>query len=352
MTEFRKQTYELDCYLRKLREKEIRNDTSVGRHFVWGRKQINELIATVILGEYMPPVILGRDENKQFWVLDGSQRSSALNQFRHGNYKISAATGDSLISYRRKVRDKNGKIKEDSQGNAIWEDALFDIKNKTYEKLPEELKKKFQQYEMECVIYENCDAGRISRYVQRYNSHTAMNTRQKAFAQMDSFAPEIRKIADSSFFRNCSAFTEKEKTKGIVECVVVQTMVCSYYPRHWDKHKKTMCKYLETHVKREEFQRLRDELHRLEAVVTEDIRDFFNSRNAVCFLTLFHRFTKLGLNDCYFAEFLRRWKELLASEAGEKVRWDGKEDNKTVFSRLEMLEKRMNSFLKAEKWIA
>ena len=145
----RKQTYTLEMYLKKLKNGDIDNSADVQRNFVWKAEQINGLMVTVLTDDYIPPIILGEEDNTQLHIADGGQRSAALKLFRHGNYKITSAVEDSIMSYKKKVKDNNGKI--------IWEDAEFDIRNKTFEMLPDELKKKFDEYQIETVIHENCD---------------------------------------------------------------------------------------------------------------------------------------------------------------------------------------------------
>ena len=217
----RKQTYTLDMYLKKIKDGDICNDADVQRHFVWTKEQINELVVTVLTDEYIPPVIMGEEDSSQLHIADGGQRSSALNQFRHGNYKITSSIENSIIPYKKKTKNKDGNI--------TWEDTTFDIKNKTYDKLPDELKKKFDEYQIDTVIHECCDRHRISQYIKRYNNHTSMNANQKAFTYLDNFAGYIREIVNSRFFLDYSVFSESEKTKGVVERVVVETVMCSNY---------------------------------------------------------------------------------------------------------------------------
>ena len=143
----RKQTYTLDMYLRKNMKGDIDNNADVQRNFVWKNEQINELIVTVLTDDYISPIILGEEENSKLHIVDGGCRTAALIKFRYMNYKITSSIENPLIPYKKKVMN-NGKI--------TYEDAVFDIKNKTYERLPEELKEKFDEYQIETVIHENC----------------------------------------------------------------------------------------------------------------------------------------------------------------------------------------------------
>ena len=153
----RKQTYTLDMYLKKNKKGDIDNNADVQRNFVWNNEQINELIVTVLTDDYIPPIILGEEENSKLHIVDGGCRTAALRKFREMNYKITSSIENSLIPYKKKVVGENGVVS--------YEDALFDIKNKTYEKLPEELKEKFDEYQIETVIHESCDSFIISKYM-------------------------------------------------------------------------------------------------------------------------------------------------------------------------------------------
>lgn len=208
----RKQTYTLEMYLRKNMKGDIDNNADVQRNFVWKKEQINELVVTVLTDDYIPPIILGEEESSKLHIVDGGCRTAALIKFRHGNYKITSSIENSIIPYKKKITD--------SKGNVTYEDAEFNIKNKTFEKLPKELQEKFDEYQIETVIHENCNSCIISKYIKRYNNHVAMNTDQKAFTYIDKFANRIRKILNSRFFVDCNVYSENEKNKGSVERIM------------------------------------------------------------------------------------------------------------------------------------
>lgn len=341
----RKQTYTLDMYLKKNRKGDIDNNADVQRNFVWNNEQINELIVTVLTDDYIPPIILGEEENSKLHIVDGGCRTAALRKFREMNYKITSAIENSLIPYKKRVTDESGNI--------TYEDAVFDIKNKTYEKLPEELREKFDEYQIETVIHESCDSLKISRYIKRYNNHVAMNTDQKAFTYIDKFAGHIRKILDNRFFVECNNYSEKDKSKGVVERIVVETMMCMNHFENWKPQAKAACKYLNDNATEEEFERFADNLHRLENIVTDDIKGIFNKKDSFVFLTLFDRFTRLGIDDTRFAEFLRDFiKNLRLVKRNEKgLLFDeidkdlSTKDKQVIADKLSMLESMMLEFL-------
>lgn len=355
MAKPRKQTYTMDMYLNKMKDMDIRNDADVQRQFVWNNEQVNELIVTVLTDDYIPPIILGEEDNSQLWIVDGGQRSAALTRYRYGNYKITAAVEHPMIPYKAKARDAQGNVMTDDNGNIIWEDAVFYIKNQTYDKLPDELKKKFNEYQIETVIHEHCNAHRISQYIKRYNNHAPMNTNQKAFTYIDNFARSIRDILDSRFFLDCSNYTEKEKTKGVVERVVVETVMCTNHLDNWKGQTKAICTYLNQHAVKEEFDRLADHIRRLERVITDDSKDLFNSKDSFIFLTLFDRFTKLGMKDVRFAEFLKAFKNELRYVPVNGILYDeadrdrGTKDKAVIMAKLEILQTLLLGFLQIDE---
>ena len=345
----RKQTYTLDMYLKKNRKGDIDNNADVQRNFVWNNEQINELIVTVLTDDYIPPIILGEEANSRLHIVDGGQRTAALIKFRYGNHKITSSIENSVIPYKKKVADEEGKI--------TYEDVIFDLKNKTFEKLPEELKEKFDEYQIETVIHESCDSSIISRYIKRYNNHVAMNTEQKAFTYIDKFASRIREILNSRFFVECNSYSEKDKTKGVVERIVVETLMCMNHFDNWKTQPKPACKYLNNNATEEEFEKFADNLHRLENIITDDIKGVFNKKDSFIFLTLFDKFAKLEVDDEKFAEFLREFqgklrltkrndKALLFDEIDKDA---STKDKQVIADKLDMLENMMLDFLHISK---
>lgn len=347
----RKQIYTLEMYLNKVRDFDIRNDSDVQRQFVWSNEQVNELIVTVLTDDYVPPIILGEEDSSQLWIVDGGQRTAALKKYRYGNYRITSAVENSVIPYKSKVRDEDGRVVIDDEGNVVWEKAFFDIKNKTYEKLPDELKKKLNEYQIETVIHEHCDNHRISQLIKRYNNHTSMNTNQKAFTHIDNYARNIREILDRRFFNDYGEYTEAEKTKGVVERVVVETVMCSNHLCNWKKQTKAICTYLNQYAQKKEFDKLSDNLRRLEQVVTDDVKSIFNSKDSFLFLTLFDRFTKWEIEDRAFIDFLREFKKSLRKLPFNGILFDeidldkGTKDKAVIVAKLDMLENMLRGYL-------
>ena len=184
----RKQTFSLGQYLKLMKAEVIRTDQDCQRlSGQWNSNMINELIATVLTDNYIPPIILGEETDNGItrqYIIDGLQRSTNLSLFRYGNFKTTKNLEEYMVSYQRKILDGNGNPKRDSQGEIIWESVQYDIRNKTYGQLPEELKERFDGYQIETVIHQECGATELSKLVRKYINQVAMHMAQKAFTYL------------------------------------------------------------------------------------------------------------------------------------------------------------------------
>ncbi len=356
MAKLRKETLTMNMYMEFVKDGDIREDADVQRASgQWNNEQINELIVTVLTDGYIPPIFIGEDFNMQKWLLDGLQRTTSLRMFRFGNYKITSAVRNSIIEYREKVKDKNGNPIEDENGDYVWSDCTFDIKNKTFDELPDELKKQFNRFQVDTVTFEECTMAKMSDLILIYNNHTGMNAAQKAVTYISEFARNVKDIVERPFFIDYSNFTEKEKTKGIVERVVLESVMCMFHLDNWKKQAKQIASYLNKYSSKEEFERLNNDLYRLENIITDEVKDIFNSKDSFIWLTLFNRFTNLEIEDGRFADFLKEFKNGLRNKSVDGKLFDtvdssaGTKDKSIIISKLHILETLMLEYLHINK---
>lgn len=353
----RKQTLALKSYLDKVKEEDISDSQDVQRKFCWDNNAINELIVTVLTDDYIPPIILGEEELGegvvQQYIVDGMQRSSSLILFRYGNYKITTAIENSVIEYQEK-KVENGKVCKDSDGNVIWESKEFDIKKKTYDDLPKALQKKFDDYQIEIAIHQDCTMEMISKLVRRYNNHKSMNATQKAFTYIDNYARKIRNIVELRFFKDCGNYPEIEKPKGTYERMVMESVMLMFHLNNWKKAPKDIGKYLNKHSSNQEFDALKNTLNRLERIIENRFQDIFNVKDSFIWFTHYYRFTKLGVDDNRFADFLIEFQTNLHNRTFAEYdnnsfdtidEGKGTKDKKVIIQKLDMLEKLMTEFL-------
>ncbi len=310
MAKIRKQTFSLDQYLKLIKEEKIRSDQDCQRlSGQWNANMVNELIYTVLTDNYIPPIILGEETVNGIirqWIIDGLQRSSSLSLFRYANTKITKSLDEYMVTYQRKVMDESGNVKRDGNGEIIWEVEEFDIRNKTYEQLPEELKERFDGYQIELAIHQECDPTEISKLVRKYNNHTAMNNSQRAFTYIDAFAREIREITENRFFLDVYKCSRNDKKNGTFERVVGDMVILCNYPDKYRKETKQGFKWLNENAAICDFDSLNDLLTRLTASIdaTKETRALFNSKNGYIFVAAFKAFTEMGYQDAEFGRFL------------------------------------------------
>ena len=306
----RKQTYSLDQYLKLMNSETIRGDQECQRlSGQWNANMVNELIYSVLTDNYIPPIIVGEESINgisKMWIIDGLQRSSSLSMFRYANIKITKNLDEYMVTYQRKILDENGKPKRDGKGEIIWESVEYDIRNKTYNQLPEELQDRFDGYQIETVIHQNCDTTEISKLVRRFNNHTAMNAAQKAFTYADIFASEIRNITGNRFFLDVYNCSRNDRKNGTIERVIGETALLCNYPDLYRKDTKVNFKALNENASLSDFDNLNDLLTRLTASVetTTEIRKLFDSKHAHIFVVAFKTFTELGHEDKDYGKFL------------------------------------------------
>lgn len=307
----RKQTFSLDQYLKLMKAETIRSDQDCQRMSgQWNANMVNELIATVLNDGYIPPIILGEETVNGItrqWIIDGLQRSSSLSMFRYGNTKITKNLDECMITYQRKILDEDGKPKRDEQGEIIWESVEYDIRNKTYSQLPEELKDRFNGYQLETAVHQECDITEISKLVRKYNNHTAMNQAQRALTYVDAFAGEIRRIIDNRFFLDMYTCSRNDRKNGTLERIVGDMVLLCNYPDQYKKDTKQGFKWLNENGTISDFENINNLLTRLMVSVdaTIEVRKLFNSKHAHIFVAAFKTFTESGRNDAEFGKFLK-----------------------------------------------
>ena len=184
--------------------------------------------------------------------------------------------------------------------------AECDIRNKTYNQLPEELRDRFDQYQIETVIHQDCNTMEISKFVRKYNNHQSMTKSQKAFTYVDVFAKEIRDITKNRFFLDVYTTSQKGRINGTLERVVGEMVLLCNYPDKYRKDTKTGFKWLNENATIYDFECINNLLTRLtdSVEITKESQAVFNSKHTFIFVAAFKSFTELGRKDEEFGKFL------------------------------------------------
>lgn len=351
----REQTVSLSSYLASVNSEDISENQDVQRMFCWDNAAINELILTVLTEDYIPPIILGEEELgeglTQEYIVDGIQRTTALNMFRHMNWKTTKSFENSVIQYQAKRRDENGHLVRGEDGSVLWDSCEFDIKNKTFDQLPDELKKKFDDYQIRIVVHQNCTMQEISKLVRRYNRNKSMGSNQKALTWIPTYARKIKNIANNEFYKNCVAYSSSMRKNGTYEQTVANSVMVTFHMDNWKKTPKDRNEYLEENSSSEEFDKVNEYGNRIAKVCGEKFQNIFVFKDILAWIATFHNFTKLGLDDTKFAEFLNH----LITESHNKMIGEysydlldkeaGTSDKKLVKAKIDTYTALMNDYL-------
>ena len=292
-----KKTLSLSDYLKNLDDEDIREDQEVQRAAgKYSAEMNNELVFTILTDDYVPPIILGQDLEGFTYIIDGLQRTTCFKLFKSGIHKITPKIKDSIVHYKERVTHDDG--------TSFMEEVECDIKGLTYQTLPKELKKKFDEYQVEMVIHEDCTHKRLSELVCRYNNHKNMTPAEKAFTRLDEYALKVRKILDKPFFVECSGYTENEKNNGVMQRVITESVMCINYLDKWKKDPNSICTFLNVNACEDDFNHFEEMIERLGGIIAPVFKEFFTSKNSFIWFTIFNKFLKYGLDDCRFVDFL------------------------------------------------
>ena len=337
----RKQVYTMKQYLEDVNEGYISNDADTQRNPAW-KAIVDGLSVTILTDDYIPSIILAEDSG-QIKIVDGGSRTAAFQMIRYGNYKIKSSVENPIIEYKKMVKDDNGKIK--------WEDSEFDVRNKTYEQFPKELQKKFDAYQVDTVVHEHCNKDKISMYMKRYNERKNFSTSQKQFLYLPKFAERIREITKKKFFVNCCVVKETEKDNGVLERIISESAMTMFHFDKWNKNGKKLAMYLNDNAIDEEFNKLDKCISCLENIVNDKTKELFTTKDSFIWITLFDKFSKTGLDDKKFGEFLTEFVNGLRNKSVDGKLFDtvdnsgSTKDKSVIADKLHILETLMNEFL-------
>ena len=168
------------------------------------------------------------------------------------------------------------------------------------------MKDRFNGYQIEAAIHQDCDTMEISKLVRKYNNHTAMNQAQRAFTYVDTFAREIRDITENRFFLDIYTCSRNDRKNGTLERVVGDMVLLCNYPDQYRKDSKTAFKWLNENGTIADFDDMAKLLTRLTASMeaTKEIRALFNSKHAHILVAVFKEFTESGYEDAEYGKFL------------------------------------------------
>ena len=181
--------------------------------FQWTQEERNRYICRLLSNLPIPEIILCEQNIKGMMIshlIDGLQRLSYAEAFKENRFKIGANGSERhLIQYRDFVLDENGNRVLDDDGIPAFEVKVCDVVGKYYKDLPTELRKRFNNFNVNVTKFFNCTDEQIADHIRDYNNHSSMNNEQLGMTKISAdTARKIKTIAENNtFFKNCGKYS-------------------------------------------------------------------------------------------------------------------------------------------------
>lgn len=343
----KKDPYMCATLINMFKRGELRKDHPLQRKpDQWTTEARNGFVVTVIKHEDVDSIKICEQINGQtviLWLIDGIQRLTTIEKYRKNLFSLGKNIEFPIVYYQVAREDNDGNLVKDNDGNLVYNTVEFDLRNKYYRDLPEELKEKFDNFPIDVVKHLDCSDEEIGYHIRRYNRQTSMNANQNTITYMDSIAKYVKAISENNrFFADCGNYRESEKKKNVIDRVVTESIMAIYHLDNWKKG-KSMGAYLNKESSKCEFDTYNEELGRLSKIIDQDTTGkLFNSKNSFIWFALFHKFVDLNIEDRKFADFLDAFISELhgkkMSEADNKS-FDELESNRATKDKRNIIEK-------------
>ena len=327
--------------------------------FQWSNEERNRYICRILSNLPIPEIILCEQNVKGMTIshlIDGLQRLSYAEAFKENHFKVGETGAERhLIQYREYIHDENGNRVLDEDGIPEFELKVCDIVGKSYKDLPDELKKRFNNFNINVTKLFNCTNEQIADHIRDYNNHSAMNNEQSGIVSISTdTARKIKTITEKcGFLKNCGKYTTTNRIKGKLDRMVAEMIMLLFHPNDWKSNVKATYKYLDENAKQEEFDTLSSELDMLESVIEnagDDINAMFTTTYTPMWVAVFHNFLTSGKDLHNFVDFLNAYNsELKDTEVNGVSMADFKDQQSkkktTITGKVELLIQLMNDFL-------
>lgn len=327
--------------------------------FQWSNEERNRYICRILSNLPIPEIILCEQNVKGMTIshlIDGLQRLSYAEDFKENHFKVGEAGAERhLIQYREYILDENGNRILDEDGIPEFELKVCDVVGKSYKDLPDELKKRFNNFNINVTKFFNCTNEQIADHIRDYNNHSAMNNEQSGIVSISTdTARRIKTITEKcGFLKNCGKYTTTNRIKGKLDRMVAEMIMLLFHPNDWKSNVKATYKYLDENATQEEFDTLSSELDKLESVIEnagDEINAMFTTTYTPMWVAVFHNFLTSGKDLHSFVDFLNAYNsELKDTEVNGVSMADFKDQQSkkkaTITGKVELLIQLMNDYL-------
>lgn len=352
-------SYAISAISKKLMKHQLRDSHILQRSSgQWNHYYKSELIADILQGKALTQIIISeeiKDGITMYWLIDGKQRCTNIEHYLKDGFAISKNVQCYKIEYQTFKRDKNGKEILNQDGFPVPEQKVFDIRNKKFSQLPEELQDQFLEYQIPVMLNLNCSKREIAYDIARFNRCRPMTVAQNGWTGLDeNYAELIDNILKMDFFQadsDISAYRESNLKSGMMRRMVVESIMTINYLDSYNKDFRKMCEYLSKEANDNVFANFYSLIERLGGISNKEIADIFNVKDSFLWFALFERFTRLDQEDKRFVDFVIRFKEKLHRKMVKGISFDqlnekSTKDKNVVIKKLDCLETLMKYYFK------
>lgn len=340
------------------------NSNKINRNYIlqreacqWTPRQVNKYLTRVLNAQPIPEIVICEQKvkgKKRSHLIDGLQRLSYSSLFMSDKLTIGTDGAEFFyIPYKEYLYDDEGNVILDEEGDAKFKLKLFNVIGKKFSEFPQFIKTRFEKFNVNVTTYFNCTDAQIAYHIRNYNNQEGMNKNQYEFTEMDiKIAEKIKNISKKHPFFNdcCGKYTNKNKAKGEVDRVVIESLMTTNFLDNWKKEVKDSFSYVNDNVTDDMFLSFTNTLDRLYQIVDKDIKDVFTTTNSSIWFAVFEKFKTYNIPDEKFKDFILYIKDnmdhLVFENTSFKEIYKNKStrDKKIVIGKINMLLYYMKQF--------
>lgn len=325
--------------------------------FQWSKEEANRYFCRILSNLPIPEIVLCEQSVKGVKInhlIDGLQRLSYAQAYKENLMKIGESGAERhLIEYREYVTDDKGSRILDEDGIPQFEIKVFDLIGKYYKDLPDELKKRFNNFNINVTKFFDCTDEQIADHLRDYNNHASMNKEQIGIAKISAGTAQLIKNISkkNTFFRNCGRFTDNSKIKGKIDRVVAEAIMLLFHRNDWRADLEATYKYVDENSTEREFSYLNSQFNRLELALGDknnELKKLFTPTSMPMWISVFDKFTTYNIEDSRFIDFLEVFNNELKNKFTEDFKNQQSKKKSTISGKIDLLVEYMNEFLHIE----
>lgn len=355
-------SYAISAISKKLKKHQLRDDHILQRSSgQWNNLYKSELISDILQGKALTQIIISEEIKNgitMYWLIDGKQRCTNIDDFLNDGFAVSKNVQSCHIPYQTSKKDKDGNDILNEDGFPIPENKVFDIRNKKFSQLPEELQDKFLEYQIPVMLNLNCTKKEIAYDIARFNRCKPMNIAQNGWTGLEEdFAEFVDNILKMNFFKEdseISAYRESNNKSGMMRRMIVESITAIHYLDNFNKDFRKMCECLSEKANDSVFIEFYSLVERISVISNKNIADVFNIKDSFLWFALFDRFTRLGIEDDRFTDFIMSFKSNLRRKPVNGMTYDelnrkSTKDKSIIIKKLNHLEILMHLYFDMNK---